>query len=60
MGNDRQYDFAAAAAAELVNLYLDGGPSKSVVYQRVLFVIINLMRMSEQEARHGMLEPSDN
>lgn len=51
------YDWAAAAAAEIVNL-TDPQQSKSVRFGRILFVILQAMHSAHAEL--PPLEPSDN
>ena len=61
MGQNRQYDWSARAAAQIVNLgYLLDGQSKSMQFQKIASLIHEAMRLADQEAREAMLKPSDN
>ncbi len=58
---DRNYDWAAAAAAQLLNLgHIDTGESKALQFHKVADVVYQAIKMAEREAREEMLRPSTN
>jgi hypothetical protein len=59
-GNGPRYDYSAAAAAEIINLYFDSSQPKAVLFGRILFTILNAMNMAEEELRGARWEPGDN
>ncbi|AGA31693.1 hypothetical protein [Singulisphaera acidiphila] len=62
-GNGPCYDWAARAAAQIVNLH-DPSAGKAEEFGRILFVILEAMRAAHAEltfhAELAWLEPSDN
>jgi len=59
-GNGPKYDYAAAAAAEVLNLHFDPSQPKTVLFGRILFTILNAMNLAEQELARARWEPSEN
>jgi hypothetical protein len=50
-GNGPRYDYSAAAAAEIINLHLFG---------RILFTILNAMKLADKELARDAWEPREN
>jgi hypothetical protein len=58
--NGPRYDWSAAAAAEILNLYFDPSQPKAVLFGRILFTILNAMYKAEEEINGIRYEPSEN
>lgn len=59
-GNGPRYDWSARAAAEVLNLHLDSSQSKTVLFGRILYTILNAMYRAEEELGAARWEPSEN
>jgi len=59
-GNGPRYDYSAAAAAEILNLYFDSSQPKSILYGRILYTILNAMYQAEEDLARARREPSEN
>lgn len=59
MHQDMCYAWAAAAAAEIINLH-DTDDCKAVRFQRIQSLIMSVLRCAVAEAREQMLRVSDN
>lgn len=59
--NERRYGWAAAVAAQLLNLnQLEGDQPKAIKFQKVASLVEDAMKLSEMEFREKMLRPSNN
>lgn len=59
--NDRRYDRAAIAAAQLLNMgHITSDDPAVVLFQKVARVIYDAMEMAEDESRRQLLKPSEN
>lgn len=56
--NDRLYDHAARAAAEVTNLHLHDDPCMR--FNAVLGVFLKVMRLAAHEQAERILKPSEN
>lgn len=59
MPQDICYEWAAKAAAEIINLH-DTDDCKAIRFQRIQLLIMSVLRRAVAEAREQMLRPSDN
>jgi hypothetical protein len=59
-GNGPNYDYSAAAAAEILNLHFDPLQPKPILFGRILFTILRAMEAAQEELRQGRCEPSEN
>jgi hypothetical protein len=60
VGNGPRYDWAAVAAAQIVNLYLGTDLPKPEVFGKILFIVLDAMYAADCELNAERFEPSRN
>lgn len=60
MEEDPRYRYAAAAAAEILNLHFDADQPKPVLFSRIQRTILGAMRRAEEERQAEIIRPSAN
>jgi hypothetical protein len=60
MDNGPRYDWAAAAAAQIVNLHVGSDQPKAVIFGQILFIVLDAIYAAEREVNAGRFEPSRN
>ena len=59
-GRGPNYDYSAAATAEILNLHFDPSQPKAVLFGRILMTILRAMDAADAEPSQGLREPSAN
>ncbi len=60
MGDGPRYDWAASAAAQILNLPLAADQPKAELFGRILFIVLDSIYAAENELNALRLEPSGN
>lgn len=58
--NGPRYDYSAAAAAHILNILWGSDEPKSILFSKLLFVILDSMYAAERELYQARYTPSEN